>query len=128
MCVPESHLNHRKFFQKKKMLDRKEDWYAVEEKDKFQLPLKNFIKLDNEEGDFILWDSRTFHCNTVPKVSTLRACVYVCMIPTEKVPDAILKKRKKAAEDRRTSTHQPGDGFRLFPTLPRFVNNRDHFL
>jgi hypothetical protein len=50
------------------------------------------------------------------------------MIPTEKVPEAILAKRRKAVETHRTSTHHPGDGFKLFPTLPRFVTNRDHFL
>lgn len=128
VAVPKTHLYHNEFFTKKGLLGRKEDWYLMEEKDKFDLPFKNYVKLDTEKGDFILWDSRTFHCNTVPKIPVLRACVYICMLPTERIPDAVLKKRKKAAEDHRTSTHHPGDGFRLFPRLPRFVQDRDHFM
>lgn len=35
---------------------------------------------------------------------------------------------RQAWEERRTSSHHPGDGFRAFPTLPRFVTDRDRFL
>jgi hypothetical protein len=37
-------------------------------------------------------------------------------------------KRLAAARDRRVSSHHPGEGFKLFPTLPRFVNDREAML
>lgn len=128
VVVPRSHLYHHEFMAKKKLLEKKDDWYLMEEKDKLEAPFKHHIKLDTLAGDFILWDSRTFHCNTVPTTPTLRICVYICMLPSKKIPENIQKKREKGVVDRRTSTHHPGDGFRLFPVLPRFVQDRDHFL
>ena len=130
--VPRSHSYHHEFFKKKGMmkgtLKSRDDWYLMNDKEKMEAPFKNYIKLNNEAGDFILWDSRTFHCNTVPTTPTLRACVYICMLPSRDVPEAVQTKRVKAAVSRRTSTHHPGNGFHLFPVLPRFVQDRDHFL
>lgn len=34
VCVPESHLYHHEYFESKKLLDHKEDWYLVPEDDK----------------------------------------------------------------------------------------------
>ena len=56
------------------------------ESDKGKPPLE-CIKLDSQAGDFILWDSRTFHCNTVPRKKVLRVCTYICMLPAERVPE-----------------------------------------
>jgi predicted 2-oxoglutarate/Fe(II)-dependent dioxygenase YbiX len=49
------------------------------------MPLCNTIKVNSKAGDFILFDSRTFHCNTVPMTKTLRVCTYICMLPADKV-------------------------------------------
>lgn len=56
---------------------------------------KTCKKINTKVGDFILFDSRTFHCNTVPKDPVLRVCTYICMIPSENVPEKVKEKRKK---------------------------------
>lgn len=96
-------------------MGHKKDWYKVPEEEKTKEPLCYDIKLDTEAGDFILFDSRTFHCNTVPTIDCLRVCTYVCMLPTKKVEERILEGRRKAAEELRTTSHHPADGFRTFP-------------
>jgi ectoine hydroxylase-related dioxygenase (phytanoyl-CoA dioxygenase family) len=66
VCVPGSHKYHQDYFKKKKMLDHKDNWFVVPEGDKGTEPLKRTLKVNSKAGDFILFDSRTFHCNTVP--------------------------------------------------------------
>lgn len=67
------------------MLGHKSNWYLVPPKDKEDEESlfydKKCLKVNTKAGDFILWDSRTFHCNTVPRVKTLRICTYICMLP-----------------------------------------------
>lgn len=38
------------------------------ENDKSKETLVDTLKINTKAGDFILFDSRTFHCNTVPKI------------------------------------------------------------
>lgn len=85
VVVPRTNHYHHEYFEKKKMLNCKDDWYLVPEEEKLNKPFIDYVKLDTEAGDFILWDSRTFHCNTVPTEKSLRVCVYICMIPACKV-------------------------------------------
>ena len=80
--MPQSNKEHRNYFEQKKMLNLKDNWYVVPEKDKGKHPFENVLKINTEAGDFILFDSRTFHCNTVPTIESLRVCTYICMIPT----------------------------------------------
>ena len=130
VCVPKSNLCHQKFFTENfNIKDKKfkEDWYLFSDdvKTKYKSILGNFTKINNKAGDFILWDSRTFHCNCLPTQEVLRACTYICMIPKSHIPDEIKIKRKKAFDEKRCSTHHPGDGFRVFPKHPRFGNTPD---
>lgn len=81
VVVPKSHLYHRKYFQQKGLLNRKDNWYVFPEEDKIMEPICNDVKINNKAGDFILFDSRSFHCNTKPKVEVLRVCTYICMLP-----------------------------------------------
>ena len=45
------------------------------------------------------------------------------MLPENKVPEKVKETRMKAAENRRTSNHHSGDGFKLFPSVPRYSTN-----
>jgi hypothetical protein len=83
--------------------------------------------VNSQAGDFILFDSRTFHCNTVPTNKTLRICTYICMLPSSKIPECIQTKRKQAIKNKRTTNHHPGDGFKMFPVAPRFLEDRKRF-
>lgn len=85
VCVPRSHLFHQKYFQERGLLKHKRDWYKVPEEEKLKVPLCEDRKINTKAGDFILFDSRTFHCNTVPMMNNLRVCTYICMLPTKKI-------------------------------------------
>jgi hypothetical protein len=43
------------------------------------------------------------------------------MIPSEKIPEKVKELRKKAVKERRVSNHHPGDGFKTFPAMPRYL-------
>ena len=126
VCVPKSHTYHHEYFESKGLLTHKEDWFKVPETDKPCEPFNQCIKLNTEAGDFILWDSRTFHCNTVPTdKGALRVCSYICMLPADRVDVKTRGKREIGVKMRRTSSHHPGDGFSLFPGLPRYLNTEE---
>lgn len=121
VVVPGSHLRHEAFFQGHAAAQQKGDWYLFSAAEQARYR-DEAVKVCVEPGDVALWDSRTFHCNTVPvRKDAIRACLYVCMIPQRRVASSVRAKRAQAWADRRVSSHHPGDGFRLFPVLPRFV-------
>lgn len=127
VVLPRSHLYHRQYFEEKAMLDFKKDWFLVPEEDKERAPFTDCLKVNTLAGDFILWDSRTFHCNTVPREKTLRVCTYICMLPEGKVPEKTKVLRDLAVKNRRVSNHHPGNGFKTFPALPRYLTNANRF-
>lgn len=128
VVVPGSHREHEAFFNGHPRQDQKGDWYkfSAQEQEAYR---DRAVKVCAEPGDFLLWDSRTFHCNAVPeRQDALRVCTYICQLPKTRLSSVIRAKRQQAFEEKRTSTHHPAEGFRLFPTLPRFVTDRDRFL
>ena len=119
VAVPYSHL-YTEWWEINDVKCR-DDWYLFTQEQKRADPMfEQSIKVCARAGDFILWDSRTWHCNTTPKTQQVRSVVYACMLPKKLVPDAIKKKRSAAVREQRVSTHHPGTGFRLFPKTPRW--------
>lgn len=128
VVVPGTHKTHASFFADHPSGGQKSDWYKLRDEEKAPF-LSRAVKVNAQPGDFLMWDSRTLHCNTVPeRRDAIRACVYVCMLPHSRIPAYIRHKRTGAFTDRRTSNHHPGDGFKMFPRLPRFVTDRSAFL
>jgi hypothetical protein len=74
-----------------------------------------------------LWDSRTFHqgieAQKIRNNSNFRMVVYVCMTPKKLCTKINLKKRIKAFEDLRMTTHWPHLP-KLFPTKPRLYSGQ----
>jgi hypothetical protein len=70
----------------------------------------------------VFWDSRTIHCGTEPikkrNESNLRNVVYVCMTPRSKASEANLRKKRKAFNELRMTSHWPHKP-KLFPKNPR---------
>jgi hypothetical protein len=100
VCGPKSHLVYREYFESRYELTDKKfkgDRYKFtdDEKEKEEI-LNQTVKINCKAGSFILWDSRTFHCNTVPKKKVSRSCVYVCMLPNIHLDTEIIEKRKIA--------------------------------
>jgi len=125
VCVPKSHLLHRKYFEKNFDINDKEfknNWHLFTEEEKESKNIPKCLKVNCGAGDFIFWDSRTFHCNTVPTKNVSRMCSYICMIPKSSVPKTIVEKREKAVREKRCCSHHPGDGFKIFPAAPRYVD------
>lgn len=73
-------------------------------------------------GSMVLWDSRAVHYGAQPKKQranqTIRMCFYVCMVPRSWATSAKLKKKVKAFEESRLTTHDPVAS-KLFPKGPR---------
>lgn len=117
VVVADSHLIHAEHTIRSNQRSR--SWYSCTKEDKNTKPFKDCFKVDNEAGDFILWDGRTFHSNTYPKKPVQRVCSYICMIPANQVDADTSESRHYGVEHRITSTHHPGEGFNLFPALSR---------
>lgn len=120
VVIPGSHRHHQEFFRRRGLAPTG-DWYLFSEEDKKDPLFGAHLKVCGEAGDLMLWDSRTFHCNTVPARPVERVCAYVCMLPKGQVPKDIVERRALAVAERRCSNHHPGDGIKLFPQLPRHL-------
>lgn len=121
VVVPRSHKTHHQALNEIGKGDVASDWYKFTEEDKkdHEKLFAGHMKVCAEAGDFIIWDSRLFHSYMTPKSENIRACVYICQMPKEKVPEIAKEKRSKAWEEKRCSSHAPGEGFELFGVLPK---------
>ena len=74
------------------------------------------------KGSLVCWDSRTIHCGVESKRnrknSKERAVIYTCYTPRSLATEAALKKKRKAFDEMRTTSHWPHKP-KLFPLKPR---------
>ena len=115
-----SHLKHQSFFEKYKIQNRS-DWHRLTE-DEFDYFTDNVHqKVKANAGSLILWDSRLFHCGSEPLKTrakpNFRSVVYICMTPRSFSDEKNLKKKVKAFNNKRTTTHWPHH-VRLFNKKP----------
>lgn len=117
-----SHLYQLEFKQHFDIKD-KTDWYKLT-KEQEQWYIDKGCKYRNvvcPKGSLVLWDSRTIHCGieadrrrTEPNI---RVVIYLCYLPRTK-NEKDLKKKQKAFEECRTTTHYPTN-VKLFAKNPR---------
>lgn len=110
--LEKSNLYHEEFGKKFKITN-KDDWYKLSEEElKFYenkgcKPLRIICK----KGDMIFWDSRTIHCGSEPmkgrKTPNFRLVVYLCYTPRIRATKSELKKKQKAFDELRTTSHCP---------------------
>jgi hypothetical protein len=106
-------------------IEDKKDWYKLskEQEDFYRndcdCPYK---KIKCPKGSLVLWDSRTIHCGVeglrTRQVRNFRAIVYLCYTPRNICSSADLKKKRKAFEEMRMTSHWPSKP-KLFPVNPR---------
>ena len=121
--LEKSHLYHSDFAKDKNKTDKK-DWYKLTEDEIKYYTDKgcsiNYIKCP--AGSMVLWDSRTIHCGRECQRDRLKPQIrfvsYVCMKPRKFATSKMIEKKKKAFQDKRTTTHWPCN-VKLFPKNPR---------
>ena len=100
------------------------DWYKLsKEQEKFYTDkgcVQKCIKCP--KGSLVCWDSRTIHCGVESKRnrenSKSRAVIYTCYTPRSLATQAAIRKKQKAFNELRTTSHWPHKP-KLFPVKPR---------
>lgn len=119
-----SHKYHSQFGKKYEITD-KSNWNKLSEEQvdtyvlEYGCPLQ---RIKCPAGSIVLWDSKTIHCGQQPlkgrPEQNVRLCIYVCMLPRTRSTAANLKKKRKAFEELRLTTHDAAT-IKLFPMNPR---------
>jgi len=118
-----SNKYHNDFKQKYNITD-KSDWYKLsKQEESFYYDKGCVIKnIKCPKGSLVLWDSRTIHCGIEAdkrrKIQNIRAVIYLCYMPRKLCNEANIKKKQKAFNELRTTTHYPCK-IKLFSKDPR---------
>ena len=118
-----SNIYHQEFQEHHQLTD-KSDWYKHNRLEQSFYEEKGCEekKIKCKAGSMVFWDSRTIHCGTEPlrsrKEKNLRNVVYTCMTPRSLATEANLRKKRKAFNELRMTTHWPHKP-KLFPKNPR---------
>jgi hypothetical protein len=85
------------------------EWYGFTDEGMKWLADKGceWIKVNAEPGDLLLWDSRTPHYNLSPSGTAARFCVYTCYMPVTDATQEELTRKKSAFETTQSTTHWP---------------------
>lgn len=66
-----------------------------------------FVKVNCEPGDLVLWDSRAPHYNVSPQGSTPRFVIYTCYAPADSATQEELVKKRMLFETTQGTSHWP---------------------
>lgn len=106
-------------------VNKKENWYILESEDEIDFYKskgceEKYIKCP--KGSMVFWDSRTLHCGVEARKGraspNFRCVAYLCYMPRALSNDKELKKKIKAFEELRMTSHWPCK-VKLFPKTPR---------
>lgn len=122
--LEKSHKYHKDFAEHFNMKS-KDNWYKLND-DKEVDFYKNMgceeKYITCPRGSMVFWDSRTMHCGVEPRRTRVkqnfRCVVYLCYIPRMMSNEKELKKKVKAFEEMRMTSHWPNK-IKLFPKMPR---------
>jgi len=105
-------------------ITNKQDWGKLnKEQEQFYYDKGCYVKnIKCPKGSLVCWDSRTIHCGIEAfknrNKMNFRAIIYLCYMPRKLCSEKNLKKKQKAFNELRTTTHYPCD-IKLFPKYPR---------
>ena len=100
------------------------DWYKLNSTEEFFYKSRDckYKRIMCPKGSMVFWDSRTIHCGVNPvkgrKYADLRSVVYLCYQPKSMISKSNLKKKIKAFNEMRMTTHYPTN-VKLFAKWPR---------
>jgi ectoine hydroxylase-related dioxygenase (phytanoyl-CoA dioxygenase family) len=118
-----SHQFHKEFAQHFNITN-KSDWFKLENEEQSEFYknkgcIERYIKCP--KGSIVFWDSRTIHCGVEPRKGreqqNFRCVVYLCYTPRSLSNGKELKKKIKAFEEMRMTSHWPHK-IKLFPKMP----------
>jgi ectoine hydroxylase-related dioxygenase (phytanoyl-CoA dioxygenase family) len=118
-----SNIYHKQFQDHFQIKD-KSDWYKHTEIEQKFYEDKGCEekRIKCKAGSMVFWDSRTIHCGTeaqkIREKQNMRNVVYVCMVPRNLASEASIRKKQKAFNELRMTTHWPHKP-KLFPVNPR---------
>jgi len=121
--MEKSNTYHKEFAEKFEIIN-KSDWYkhTSEEQSFYTQKGCQEKKIKCSAGSMVFWDSRTIHCGTEAvkerEEKKIRNVVYVCMTPRKLATDAFLRKKQKAFNELRMTSHWPHKP-KLFAVNPR---------
>lgn len=124
LAFMEGSNNYHKEFQDNFQIKDKSDWYKHSEIEQKFYSDKGCEekKIKCKAGSIVFWDSRTIHCGSEAQRSrnkkNLRNVVYICMMPRKLATPASIKKKQKAFNELRMTTHWAHKP-KLFPINPR---------
>ena len=119
-----SHLYHKDFAKRFNMTD-KDNWFKLENEEQIEFYkekgcVERAIKCPR--GSMVFWDSRTIHCGLEAvrgrAQQNFRCVAYLCYMPRRIATESELKKKIKAFEEMRMTSHWPCK-VKLFPKMPR---------
>lgn len=106
-----SHKLHKEFSEKFGIKD-KSDWFQLKgEQESFYSSKCEEKRIMCPKGSMVFWDSRLIHCGNEPiktrKTEKNRCVVYLCYQPRRMASESQIKKKKKAFNDLRMTSHWP---------------------
>lgn len=111
-------------FQIKHDIKDKGNWYKLN-KEQENFYAEKGCRIQNikcPKGSMVFWDSRTIHCGIEATkqrlLPNIRAVIYLCYMPRSVCSEANLKKKRKAFDELRSTTHYPCN-IKLFGKTPR---------
>lgn len=120
-----SHKYHEEFALKFKKTGEKSDWYKLSTQKEMDFFINKGCKIRSivcPEGSLVLWDSRTMHAGKESlkerAKANFRGIGYLCYTPRKLATQTLLKKKQKAFNEMRTTSHWPHKP-KLFPKTPR---------
>tara|TARA_Y100001970_G_scaffold31463_1_gene39108 strand:- start:14594 stop:15586 length:993 start_codon:yes stop_codon:yes gene_type:complete len=123
-----SHKFHEEFAEKFNITS-KGNWFRINNEEYLNFYLEKGCKLKKimcPKGSLVLWDSRTIHCGIEAtkerELPNFRNVVYICYSPRSLARKTDLKKKLKAFDELRTTTHWPSKP-KLFSKVPRTYGN-----
>lgn len=124
LTIMESSHKYHTEFKEEFNVTEKRDWYILNEnEERFYTDRGcNYKRIYCPKGSMVFWDSRTIHSGTEPlktrKKSNFRSIVYLCYMPRSTATKANLKKKQKAFNELRMTSHWPNKS-KLFAKNPR---------
>ena len=123
LSILEGSNKYHNNFKEKFNVTNKKDWYKLnKEEEQFYIDKGcSYKNIKCPKGSLVFWDSRTIHCGIEASkgrlIPNFRAVIYLCYMPRSLSSKAQLKKKQKAFNELRTTSHYPCK-IKLFGKLP----------